>query len=738
MPSKYALIIGNTEYADPGLAKLTAPGKDAEDFARVLKSAELAAFDEVVTFVNEDVFNLNVAIENFFVGKKPDDLLVFYFSGHGVRDESGSLFLAVKNTNRSLLRATAIKADFVRELMDSSRSRRQVIILDCCNSGAFARGTKAEIGGSMGIASAFEGKGYGHIVLTATDSTQFAWEGDKIIGDETANSLFTHFLVKGLEGEADTDGDGKITVDELYDYAYEQIVSRTPKQTPGKWSYKQQGEIILRQSIKIEDIKALPLPEELVAAIDNTIPYVREGAIRQLESLLHGKNLRLARAAKEALEKIAEKDDSRRIAELAAQALDSSGSASTDTDKRTSKDTLLDEKVEREKDAPAGRFAGNRVEEVSAQTVAREAESKDAQIIEPKTPARNLLPFALGGIGLLIIFVLFFVDTYIRSNLQPVPLTPTQSLTSTIATTPTKFTSAVTETPVVTESVPAATETETPTSTKESTLTATHVAPELPIGSTMISDKDGATLVYVPAGSFTMGDNAEDALAECQKYRLDCDKFDRFFKSASPPHKVDLSAFWIDQTEVTNTMYAKCVDAGKCDLPTSADHFGNSGYGSHPVVYVNWNMANAYCAYAGRRLPTEAEWEKAARGTDGRTYPWGKKVDCAFANYYGKGNGKTACIGDTTRVGSYESGKSPYGAYDMAGNVWEWVNDWFDDAYYKNSPPTDPLGSATGESRVLRGGSFTSNFNYLRSAIRSWASPAYSDNYVGFRCAVSQ
>src|SRR5258706_151934 len=125
------------------------------------------------------------------------------------------------------------------------------------------------------------------------------------------DSLFTHFLVKGLEGEADRDGDGKITVDELYDYAYEQIVSLTPKQTPGKWSYKQQGEIILRQSTRIEDIKPIPLPPELIDEIEDTRPYVREPAVQKLEKILKGKNIGLARSARDALEKIASNDDSR-------------------------------------------------------------------------------------------------------------------------------------------------------------------------------------------------------------------------------------------------------------------------------------------------------------------------------------------------------------------------------------------------------------------------------------------
>jgi len=321
MSGKFAIIIANTEYTDQGLAKLTAPGKDAEEFARVLNSPDIAAFDDVNVLINENATTAREAIDEFFGRKTPDDLLVLYFSGHGVRDEFGSLYLAVKNTNRDRLRSTAINSSFIREGMDQSRSRRQVLILDCCNSGAFAQGTKAEVGGSVGTASAFEGTGYGRVVLTASDSTQFAWEGDKVIG-ETTNSLFTHFLVKGLEGDADRDGDGTITVDELYDYAYEQIVSRTPKQTPGKWSYKQQGEIVLRQNIRIEDTRPVPLPDDLVAAINSSLPYVREGAVRQLDVLLSGRNLGLARSARLALEKIVEEDDSRHVSKIAADVLE--------------------------------------------------------------------------------------------------------------------------------------------------------------------------------------------------------------------------------------------------------------------------------------------------------------------------------------------------------------------------------------------------------------------------------
>jgi hypothetical protein len=318
MSGKYALIIGNTEYIDQGLAQLTAPGKDTEDFARVLKGQDICAFDQVTIFMNQLSSTVIEAIDAFFDQKKPDDLLVFYFSGHGVKDELGSLYLAVTNTIRSRLRSTAVKSDYIREAMDQSRSKRQVVILDCCNSGAFPQGTKAEMG--MGMVSALQG--YGRFVLTASDATQFAWEGDNAIG-ETQNSLFTHFLVKGLEGEADRDSDGNITVDELYDYAYEQISKVTPKQTPTKSSSKQEGEIVLRQNMRIEDSKPVPLPAPLLDAIENPFAEIRLGAVQQLTKLSMGKNLGLARSARAALEKIAAQDDSHRVVEASVEALKS-------------------------------------------------------------------------------------------------------------------------------------------------------------------------------------------------------------------------------------------------------------------------------------------------------------------------------------------------------------------------------------------------------------------------------
>ena len=325
MASKFALVIANTEYTDPGLAQLTAPGKDAKEFGRVLDSPDICAFDDVIMLINENASKVGETIDYFFSLKKPDDMLILYFSGHGVRDEYGSLYLAVKNTNRARLRSTAIKADFIREAMDQSRSRRQVLILDCCNSGAFAQGTKAETGGSVGTAKSFEGTGYGRVVLTASDSTQFAWEGDKVIGADTSNSLFTHFLVKGLEGEADQDWDGKITVDELYDYTYEQVVLRTPKQTPGKWSYRQQGDIFLRENLKPRDVKPAPLPSDLLELVTHPNSSVRKVGIQELVVLLAGKHLGLTRSAQEKLHEIAVTDDSLTLRQIAVQALNAHG-----------------------------------------------------------------------------------------------------------------------------------------------------------------------------------------------------------------------------------------------------------------------------------------------------------------------------------------------------------------------------------------------------------------------------
>lgn len=234
------------------------------------------------------------------------------------------------------------------------------------------------------------------------------------------------------------------------------------------------------------------------------------------------------------------------------------------------------------------------------------------------------------------------------------------------------------------------------------------------IGSIYLSD--GVTMLYVPAGTFSMGSETSS--------------------DERPIHAVNLSAYYMDKYEVTNAAYKRCVEAGVCDPPkqsnsyTRSAYYGNPEFDEHPVIYVDWNMAKTYCEWRGARLPTEAEWEKAARGTDGRTYPWGESISCDQANY-------RDCVGDTTKVGNYLDGVSPYGMYDMAGNVWEWVNDWYDSSYYQSSPSSNPQGPTSGQIRVLRGGSWYGSVNGVRSAYRFRYGPSVADFGIGFRCSLS-
>jgi formylglycine-generating enzyme required for sulfatase activity len=776
--AKIALIVANTDYADPGLAKLTAPSRDAEEFARVLRSPSICGFDEVKVLINEPQSVVSEAIDEFFAQKKPDDLLVLYFSGHGVRDEVGALYLAVKNTNRHRLRSTAVKSDFIRDSMDESHSKRQVLILDCCNSGAFEQGTKAATGVSIGTAAAFEG-GFGRVVLTASDATQFAWEGDKVIGD-TSNSLFTHYLVEGLDGQADRDGDGHITVDELYDYAYEKVRQATPKQTPSKFSSKQQGEIILRENIRIEEIKPAALSDDLVEEIDDTRPYVREAAVQKLEKLLKGKNIGLARSAAVALEKIiVDENTTRRVSFLAAQALesykaqsdaqrldferkiqekaeqDAAEKSAREEAQRIEAEKLVREKSEREAAEKAARerasqeiaekaardeaqrlemerIAREKSEKEAAEKAAREkaerevaekAAREEAQRLEMERIAReksekevaekaakekaekalaekaarekaqrfewerrvrerklyfdkliqtilqSIVRFRTAGvIGIFLVFFAFAGFWLWKSVINP-------------------------EHPAQTE-LPGVILTENPNPTSDNSQTGNQVE-----------------MIMIPAGVFTMGS-------------------DNGLPDELPIHTVYLDDYYIDKYKVSNQHYKECVDEtnGKvCTEPYNSVQFADSQYANYPVVYVSWRQAKAYCEWRGARLPSEAEWEKAARGTDRRTYPWGEEIDCTRANYSG-------CKKGITPVDFYENGQSPYGVYDMAGNVWEWVSDWYDVYPEGDSNASKYFGD---EYRVVRGGAWGYSASNVRSSYRGKNLPGNGSGTIGFRCVQS-
>lgn len=229
---------------------------------------------------------------------------------------------------------------------------------------------------------------------------------------------------------------------------------------------------------------------------------------------------------------------------------------------------------------------------------------------------------------------------------------------------------------------------------------------------------DLAQLIFIPAGSFTMGSDP------------DTDPY--YWGAEAPPHEVYLDDYWIMRTEVTNGMYQKCENQKACPLPalygsqTRQSYYGNPEFNDYPVILVSYVHAASYCIWVGGRLPTEAQWEKAARGDDRRLFPWGNQNPTE--------RHMNLSLNDTVAVGSYPDGASPYGVLDMAGNVWEWAFDWFGPLYYDVSPRENPLGPASGTTRTIRGGSYGKAPGGVRVVVRTSIKPDKTLYNLGFRC----
>ena len=310
--TRSALIVATYAYDDPGLTRLRAPGRDADALADVLADPDIGGFD-VETVVNQPWHQVSLAVARFFQKRKPDDLLLLHFSCHGVKDDSGELYFAARDTQLDLLEASAVPSTFVNKTMDRSRAGRILLLLDCCYSGAFARGLAAKGTDAVDIKERLGGRG--RAVITASSALQYAFEGDVLDSSTEASSpsVFTSALVRGLQtGEADRDLDGWVSLDELYAYVHDEVTRVTPDQTPKKWEFEIEGDVhVARRGAPVTTPSPLPAP--ILESMDSLLNWERESAVQPLRMLLKGDHPGRALAARLALEEMAAHDDSDRV-----------------------------------------------------------------------------------------------------------------------------------------------------------------------------------------------------------------------------------------------------------------------------------------------------------------------------------------------------------------------------------------------------------------------------------------
>ena len=346
---RLALVVATNNYTDPRLRQLRAPARDADDLTQVLADPGIGSF-AVTTVIDQPAHQVRLAIEDFLNSRGTQDLLLVYLSCHGLLDARRRLYFAATDTRKDRLGSTGVEAAWVVDQLEHCRARRQVLILDSCFSGAFAHGAKGEAG--LGLQDRFFGQGRGRVVLTASTATEYSFEGDPTHAGTAAGSVFTAALVRGLRtGAADTDHDGRVSVDDAYAYVFDQVQAAGAAQTPQRWLYGAEGQILLARNPAGPTIIPAPLPESLRAGLDSPHPSIRIGAVTELGEWLTGGDPARAATARQHLREVADTDIPR-VASTARTFLDTGT-----TDEPPTPDRQAREEAEQQARDLANRYA---------------------------------------------------------------------------------------------------------------------------------------------------------------------------------------------------------------------------------------------------------------------------------------------------------------------------------------------------------------------------------------------
>jgi formylglycine-generating enzyme required for sulfatase activity len=683
MAKKIALLIGVSEYG-AGIPPLLSALNDVEAMERVLQNPNLGNFAQVERLLNPDTVAMRTAIQKLFKSASKEDLLLFFFSGHGITNDDNHLYLATHNTDKDNFEATAVDANFIQTQSKSCYSKRQVLILDACYSGAFASGWHTK---SIGVDIKKHLGAEGRVVLTSSGATQtsFTQEGATL-------SLYTQYLVEGIEtGAADTDNDGNIQVQELHAYAKSKVQAVKPNMTPDIILDKEGFNILLASAPKNPEAEYRKLVEQyaqngelknvaiaVLTAKRKTLGITDAKAEEIETEVVEPFRIRLVNLqsykqyfAEEVEQKYPLDEHTLKILkdyQKDVLGLRDEDVASIELEITSVKETEYQKQLQIQKQQEAERLQRQREAEVAEQLrLQQEAERLQRQ--REAEAEKNKSSYQLKTFQ--------FETAQINKN---------------------------------------------GTGINRITKSAEYFAQDLGNGVLL-------EMVHIPGGTFIMGSPENE---------------EGYYESQSPQHQVTVPSFFMGKYPVTQKQWRLVAALPKVKIDLKSDPSRFKDY-SLPVECVSWNDAQEFCARLSQktnkayRLPSEAEWEYACRGGTTTPFYFGETISTELANYDGNytygGGAKGEHRGKTTVVGKFPA--NPCGLYDMCGNVWEWCEDELH-ANYINAPADGSAWLDTNSKlRLLRGGSWHDAPGLCRSAFRVYYSLDDDNGPFGFRVVCS-